>query len=164
MSKNMFDRLARAGNVKILGDPALQVEEANVQSMVKYTDQGYNIAEEVNMGMGGRQAIAAAPDALNGTLAALQAPNTSLPYMVQRITIPSSVSLYFMISLIKIAAIDLKDGFDICGDIFSEVSLNNGVRFPTAQTGQQIQMSLTNTDPASAHEPRVSFTGIRLRG
>ena len=83
--------------------------------------------------------------------------------MTQRVTIPSSVALFLVVATAKIAAIDLIDGEPICADIFSEVSLNNQVRWPTAQTGQQIQVSIGNTDTASAHEPRTSLTGVRLR-
>lgn len=163
MANDMFTRLTRAGNVQVLADPALQVEQAQAQSMVKYTEQGYKNAEEVNIGLGGRFLVAAAASATVGTVADLPSPNTSLPYMTQRVTIPSSVALFLMIRTAKIAAIDLIDAAPICGDIFSEVSLNNGVRWPTAQTGQQIQVSVENTDTASAHEPRVSLTGVRLR-
>jgi hypothetical protein len=83
--------------------------------------------------------------------------------MAQRLTIPSSVSLFLMMTSAKIAAIDLIDGDPITADVFSEVSLNNGVRWPTANTGQQLQLQAANTDPAAAHEPRISLTGVRLR-
>lgn len=163
MANDMFTRLTRSGNVQVLADPALQVEQAQAQSMVKYTEQGYNNAEEVNIGLGGRFSIPAAASPTTGTVLPLPSPNTSLPYMTQRVTIPSSVALFLMVTTAKIAAIDLIDANSICGDIFSEVSLNNGVRWPTAQTGQQIQVSVENTDATSAHEPRMSLTGVRLR-
>lgn len=163
MSNDMFRRLTRTGNVQVLADPAMAVDEANVQSMVKYVEQGYKNAEEVNLGLGGRFSINPAPNATDSTVAALPSPNTSLPYMTQRATIPSSVALFLVVVTAKIAAIDLIESGPICGDIFSEVSLNNGVRWPTAQTGQQIQVSLGNTDQNTAHEPRMSLTGVRLR-
>jgi len=115
------------------------------------------------LGLGGRFPIPAAPSPVASTTAALPAPNTSLPFMTQRVTIPSSVALYLMVRTAKIAAIDLIDGEPICADIFSEVSLNNGVRWPTAQTGQQVQIAIDNTDDTASHEPRVSLTGVRLR-
>lgn len=163
---DMYNRLTGSGSVQILGDhtlgdAAMAVEQA--PNPVKYQNQIYKTAEEVNLGLGGRFEIDAAPSATASTTAAVPAPNTSLPYMTQRVTIPSSVALYLMVRTAKIAAIDLVDGEAICADIFSEVSLNNGVRWPTAQTGQQIQVAIDNTDPASAHEPRVSLTGVRLR-
>lgn len=163
MSSDMFKRLTRSGNVQILADPALVVQQAAAESMVKYTEQGYNNAEEVNMGLGGRFTVPAAPNPNASTILPLPSPNTSLPYMTQRVTTPSSVALFLMFVTAKIAAIDLIDAEAICGDIFSEVSLNNGVRWPTAQTGQQIQISVGNTNAASPIEPRVSLTGIRLR-
>ena len=151
----------RSGNVQILGAPAAMVETPTRQ--VEYRQQTYSQAEEVNLGLGGRFSVPAAPSAVLGTTLPVPAPNTALPFETNRLTIPSSVSLYFMIPQAKIAAIDLIDGEPICGDIFSEVSLNNQVSWPTAQTGQQIQMSVMNTDPDSAHEPRISLTGMRLR-
>lgn len=163
---DMYNRLTRAGNVRILGDhtlgdAAIPVDEPT--NPVKYQNQQYKTAEEVNLGLGGRFAIPAAPSTVLSTVLPIPTPNTSLPFMTQRVTIPSSVSLFLMMTQAKIAAIDLIDGEAICGDIFSEVSLNNGVRWPTAQTGQQIQTSIGNTDTAAAHEPRLSLTGVRLR-
>lgn len=163
MASDMFSRLTRAGNVQVLADPAIAVDQANAAQMVKYTEQGYNNAEEVNMGLGGRFLIGAAPSATQSLVVPLPSPNTSLPYMTQRVTIPSSVALFLMVVTAKIAAIDLIDAEAICGDIFSEVSLNNAVRWPTAQTGQQIQISIGNTDATDPHEPRMSLTGVRLR-
>lgn len=161
MASNMFSRLARAGNVEILGDPAARTEDP--RNVVQYTDNDYKIAEEVNLGLGGRFLVNQAPSAVASFTAALPAPNTSLPFKTLRATIPSNVALYFMLSRIKIAATDFLEGDPICGDIFSEVSLNNSVRWSTAQTGQQIQISVDNTDAAAAHEPRLTLTGIRLR-
>ena len=161
MASDMYNRLTSAGNVQVLGDAAMPVESA--PNPVKYLNQSYKTAEEVNLGLGGRHLIAVAPSAIVSTTSTLPTPNTSLPFMTQRVTIPSSVSLYLMVRSAKIAAIDLIDGEPICADIFSEVSLNNGVRWPTAQTGQQIQVTIDNTDTVSAHEPRLSLTGVRLR-
>lgn len=158
---DMYSRLTRSGSVEVLGDAALRVDTP--PNPVPYRDQNYSVAEEVNLGLGGRFSIPAAPSPTTSTVLALPAPNTSLPFMTQRVTIPSSVALYLMLTQAKIAAIDLIDGEAICADIFSEVSLNNGVRWPTAQTGQQVQVSIGNTDTASAHEPRCSLTGVRLR-
>lgn len=157
---DLFNRLTGTGNVQVLGDTAIPVVDA--PNPVKYQNQVYSTAEEVNMGLGGRFVLAAAPDVTNSFTAFLPTPNSALPYMTQRVTIPSSVALFLMVVTAKIAAIDLIDGEPICADIFSEVSLNNGVRWPTAQTGQQIQLALGNTD-LTPHEPRVSLTGVRLR-
>lgn len=160
---DLYSRLVGAGSINILGDAAMPVETP--PNPVKYQNQVYRTAEEVNLGLGGRFEIppAAGPAPNQTTTVLIPAPNTSLPFMTQRVTIPSSVGLFLVIATAKIAAIDLIDGEPICAEIFSEVSLNNGVRWPTAQTGQQIAVAIGNTDPASAHEPRVSLTGVRLR-
>ena len=160
---DMYSRLTSAGSVNILGDAALPVDTP--PNPVRYQNQVYKTAEEINVGLGGRFEIppASGPLPTDTTILAIPAPNTSLPFMTQRVTIPSSVGLFLIITTAKIAAIDLIDGEPICAEIFSEVSLNNSVRWPTAQTGQQISVSIGNTDPASSHEPRVSLTGVRLR-
>lgn len=159
--QDMFRRITSNGPIQILGDAAMKVPQS--QNPVQFQEQDYDIAEEINVGLGGRFLIAAAPSAIASTSALLPTPNVSLPFMTQRATIPSSVSLFLMISSAKIAAVDLIDGDPICGDIFSEVSLNNGVRWPTANTGQQIRIGVDNTNIASAIEPRMSLTGVRLR-
>lgn len=158
---DMYSRLTSAGSVQVLGDAAMPVDVP--PNPVKYQNQVYKTAEEINIGLGGRFEVAAAPNATQSTVSAIPTPNVSLPFMTQRVTIPSSVALFLLVPTAKIAAIDLIDGEPICADIFSEVSLNNGVRWPTAQTGQQIQLSIANTDTASSHEPRISLTGVRLR-
>lgn len=159
---DMFRRLTNNGPIQVVGDAAMKVDQA--PNPTSYVEQQYSIAEEVNVGLGGRFPIPAAASPTQSTTLPLPSPNISLPFTTQRATIPSSVALYLLLSKAKIAAIDLIDADAICADIFSEVSLNNGVRWPTAQTGQQIAISVDNSDTASAHEPRMSLTGIRLRG
>jgi len=158
-----YRRLSRVnGQIQVVGDTAIRVDQSG--SPIEYTEKGYTIAEEINLGLGNRFSIPAAPSAVLSTTLQIPAPsNVSLPFMAQRLTIPSSVSLFLMVTQAKIAAIDLIDGDPITADVFSEVSLNNGVRWPTANTGQQIQLAAANTDPAAAHEPRISLTGVRLR-
>ena len=58
---NLFSSLARSGNVEILGDPAVRTDIP--EDVVKYIDQGYSIAEEIKLGVTGRQEISAAPNA-----------------------------------------------------------------------------------------------------
>jgi hypothetical protein len=158
-----YRRLSRVnGQIQVVGDTAIRVDQSG--SPIEYTEKGYTIAEEINLGLGNRFSIPAAPSPTASSILAVPSPNNvSLPFMAQRLTIPSSVSLFLMMTSAKIAAIDLIDGDPITADVFSEVSLNNGVRWPTANTGQQIQLQAANTDPAAAHEPRISLTGVRLR-
>ncbi len=150
------------GQIQVVGDTAIRVDESG--NPIEYTEKGYTIAEEVNLGIGDRFEIGAAPDATTSLVEKIPSPtNVSLPFMTQRMTIPSSVALFLMITQAKIAAVDLIDGDPIAADVFSEVSLNNGVRWPTANTGQNIQLQIGNTDDTEGHEPRVSLTGVRLR-
>lgn len=161
---NMYEDLVRrVGSVEILGDPALKVENTPEGTAIKYKDKTYTRAEQINVGVGGRAIVAAAPDNTTSTTAQIPSPNLDLPFLTQKVTIPSSVSLYLMLSFAQVSSVVLIDGDAICCDIFSEVSLNNHVRWPTAQTGQSIRLAVDNTDPTSGHEPRISLTGVRLR-
>lgn len=161
---NMYEDLVRrVGSVEILGDPALKVENTPEGTAIKYKDKTYTRAEQINVGVGGRAIVAAAPDATTSTTAQIPSPNLDLPFLTQKVTIPSSVSLYLMLSFAQVSSVVLIDGDAICCDIFSEVSLNNHVRWPTAQTGQSIRLAVDNTDPTKGHEPRISLTGVRLR-
>lgn len=147
--------------VEILGDPAQSVAEP--ERFVKYQDKVYKVAEEINVGIGGRETVLAATSPTVGTERQIPSPNIDQPFLTQRVTIPSSVALYLMVSFAQVSSVVLLDGDAICADIFSEVSLNNGVRWPTAQTGQSFRISIINTDNTSAHEPRMTLTGVRLR-
>lgn len=159
---DIFERLTRAGNVEVLGAPAI-LSESISQDAVRFYNNGFKSADEVNLGLTGIQEWAAAPNPLTPNYQDVPNPTLDLPFSTQRVTIPSTVAPFFVISNVKIAAIQLIEGQPVCGEIFSEVSLNNGVRWPTAQTGQNIRMTLGNTDTANAYQPRVSLTGIRLR-
>lgn len=162
---SVYDSVVRRGSsvsaVEILGDPAQAVSEP--ERFVKYQDKTYRVAEEINVGIGGRAVIDAAVSPTVGTERQIPSPNIDQPFLAQRVTIPSSVALYLMMSFAQVSSVVLLDGDAICADIFSEVSLNNGVRWPTAQTGQSFRISLINTDNTAAHEPRLSLTGVRLR-
>lgn len=156
MAGSVYNEVVRRVNgVDILGDPAQRVDAP--LKYVDYVDKKYTQAEEVQFGLSGRQAIAAA------TSERLDAPSTDQPFLALRATIPSSVALYFVINFMQVSSVVLLEGNPICGDIFSEVSLNNGVRWPTVQTGTAYKMDFENTDPTDPHEPRFTLTGIRLR-
>lgn len=159
--RTLFNDLARAGNVEILGDPAIK---NNLPSdVVEYMDKGFTVAEEVKLGVTGRTQIGAAPDANTSTNLAFASLNISSPFKALLGCIPSQIALYIMIVGTKIGPIDLIESDSVCGEVFSEVSLCNTIRWPTVQTGQNIIVTLGNTNPAAPVEPRFSLTGIRLR-
>lgn len=158
---NLFSSLARSGNVEILGDPAVRTDIP--EDVVKYIDQGYSIAEEIKLGVTGRQEISAAPNANTSQTQAFASLNISSPFKALLGCIPSRVALYVMIVGTKIGPIDLIESDEVCGEVFSEVSLCNTVRWPTVQTGQNIVVTLGNTNDSAPVEPRFSLTGIRLR-
>lgn len=150
------------GGVEILGDPAVRVDETPSGVEIRYKDTVYTKAEQINVGLGGRFRVAAAPTPDESFVTAIPSPNIDLPFIAQKLTVPSNVALYFMLTFAQVSSVTLIDGDAVCMDLFSEVSLNNAVRWPTAQTGQSIKLQVGNTDMA-AHEPRVSLTGVRLR-
>lgn len=159
--RTLFNDMARTGNVEILGDPAVR---ANLPSdVVEYMDKGYNVAEEIKLGVTGRTEIPAAPNANTSTTEAFPSLNISSPFKALLGCIPSRVALYVMIVGTKIGPIDLIESDEVCGEVFSEVSLCNTIRWPTVQTGQNIIVTLGNTNDAAPVEPRFSLTGIRLR-
>lgn len=158
----VYDKLVgKVDAVEILGDPAQAVEEP--ERFVKYQNKIYRVAEEVNVGIGGRFAIPAAVSPTDGSQARIPSPNIDQPFLTQRVTIPSQSSLYLLLVFAQVSSIVLIDGDPVCGDIFSEVSLNNGVRWPTIQTGQSVKVDFENANPLAAVEPRMSLTGVRIR-
>jgi hypothetical protein len=135
-----------------LGNPAMAVDQAPEDAAVEYTQDKYNNADRINVGVGGLFAVPASSTAQI----------ISNPFRTQKVTIPSSVAEFLLLDQITIGSVNLIDGDPICADIFSEVSLNNQVNWPTAQTGQQFRITVTNAD-AAPHQPRITLSGIRLR-
>lgn len=70
-------------------------------------------------------------------------------FKAQRLSVPSSIAPYFIISQIKVGAkLQSVDGSDtgVPAEIFSEVSQNNLMDFDTAQPGIVMSLVVTNVD------------------
>lgn len=161
MGKDMYSTML--GDIEILGDPALALAEGNGEPFaVKYKDKEYRNAYFTNLGVSGRQLIPAAPNPAQGTVVGIVPPNIQEPYKTLSVTVSSAVAEFLLFNKINIGSTVLLNGRPITAALFSEVSLNAKVRWKTAQTGQAFEIDMENADDTSPHEPRLSFTGIRL--
>ncbi len=142
--------------VDIVGDPAQMVED-DAGSAVKYKQAGYTAADEIHMGIGG---VATIPAASAGNI--LQA-QVSCPFKPTRVSIRSTVAPDIMVEQVRIGPTTLIEGDPIAGEIWSEVSLNQAVRWPTAETSQLIIFTLTNLNAVDAVRPGITIKGWRLR-
>jgi hypothetical protein len=145
------------GGSASVGNPAIRLDQPNAASEYAYTQDQFNKGDVINVGVGGTFSVPAA------TSVQIPTPNISNPFKAEKVTIPSSVAEFLLLQQVTIGATNLIDGDAICADIFSEVSLNNCVSWPTAQTGQQFRVQIQNADAVNAHQPRLTLTGIRLR-
>ena len=161
MPPSVYD--AMLGDVDIisrspyLGNPAEMVENAPQDATTKYADRVFSNSDRINMGVGGRFSVPAA------TTSNIPPPNVSDPFKTLKVTIPSSVAEFLLVVQVTIGPVMLIDGDQIAADLWSEVSLNNGVDWPTAQTGQSFRFQIENADAVAPHEPRLTLTGFRLR-
>lgn len=161
MGKDMYSTML--GDIEILGDPAVVLAEGGGESFaVRYKDKEFNNAYFTNLGVSGRQVIPAAATPVQGTIVAITPPNIQEPYKALSVTISSAVAEFLLMNKINIGSTVLLNGRPITAAMFSEVSLNNKVRWKTAQTGQAYEIDMENADDTEPHEPRLSFTGIRL--
>lgn len=141
---------------QILGDPAQAVPTKADEDFVRYTETGYYAADRTYLGVGqGPQVIAA------GATAVL-AVTPSTPFKIQRITMPSAAVPGLFVSNARVGPTELIDGTPIPAEVFSEVSQNNCVSWPTAETSQPISFTVTNTTAAPVSLGIAAF-GTRLR-
>lgn len=143
------------GQPEILGDPAALVATEADQDVVRYTQNGYRASDRIHFGVTGTQLLAA-----GATQTFSQ--GVATPFKPTKMTIPSVVAPFLVITSCKIGPTELIDGQGVAADIFSEVSLNAGISWPTVETSQEIKITLQNIGPDPVM-PRVSVHGIRLR-
>jgi hypothetical protein len=151
------------GNVEILGEPAEEVEVAD-EFAVKYKGKRYKNADKINIGVSGTQEL----DAYSGTGPGVPFQfqvAVSTPSKVYKVTIPSFIAPFLVISQVTIGPWRLVDGQPISADIWSEVSRNNSVNWPTAETSQNITFSGESfaTAAVAMRQPRITLFAIRLR-
>lgn len=160
MSRSVYDQMLNDVQIRKtprLSNPALQVDPNDAPSQaVEYERDNYTRSDVIKVGVGGRFQIPA------GATAQIPAPTLQNPFQPIKATNSSAVAEFLLISRMNIAAVDLLDGDPICADVFSEVSLQSEISWPTVQTGQAIRVAYDNTD-VNPHEPRLTLTGWRLR-
>lgn len=158
--RNMLDSLMAPGSVGDIdigdvdiGDPAELVEALASR---KYTERPFSREDEVDLG--GYDGVAIAPGASHDL--AIQVDN---PFKPLAFVVPSWQAPGLQITNIKISSVNLVEGNAIPADIFTEVSTQNNVRYPTIQTSGRVIVSFTNNS-ANPITPNVALKGRRIRG
>ncbi len=156
---NVYDQLmGRVGDVDIgdidIGDPTEMVDKLAAKM---YTERPFTREDEVDVG--GYDGVAIA--ALGGThTLQVQVDN---PFKPVAFIVPSWQAPGLQISNIKIASVNLVEGQPVPADLFTEVSTQNGVSYPTIQTSGRILIDFINRS-AAAITPNVALKGRRIRG
>jgi len=140
------------GDVDI-GDPTEMVEKLAAKL---YTDRPFTHEDEVDVG--GYDGVAIGPG-LSRTLA-IQVDN---PFKPIAVVIPSWQSPGLQITQIQIAAVNLVEGQALPADLYTEVSTQNDVNFPTVQGSGRILVTFTNRTLLDI-TPNIAFKGKRIRG
>lgn len=136
-----------------LGDPAAVADKLAEKI---YADRPFTREDEVDVGgFDGVSIPAGGTRDLN-----IQVDN---PFKPIAVVIPSWMAPGLQISNIKIAGINLVEGAAIPADIFTEVSTQNRVSYPTVQTSGRIVVSIFNNS-ANAVTPNIALKGKRIRG
>lgn len=159
---NAYDRMMGVGAVdilgapEILGDPASMVEAAQeAAEMTRYTEAGYTASDKIWFGVGNGVVQA------TGTTVTYSE-SVATPFKPLKMTIASDEAPGLFITSIKIGPIELVDGAAIPAQTLSEVSLNNKISFPTAETSQKISVTVRNQSGVNRNVA-ISFYGVRLR-
>lgn len=148
------------GPVEILGDPIQKLADAQEQNrMIQYTEQGYSKADRVFLGVG---AGATGPTPLLPGAVVTVAAQVNAPFKILRMTHPSDQCPDVFIERMNIGPTLLVDGTMIPLAIFSEVSTNNQISFPTLETSQSIIITLRNTSAVDTRQIAFACWGIRL--
>lgn len=162
MVANAWDQMTGAaqqmGAVTILGDLAAMVQDPTEadRAITKYTQQGYTASDRIFVGLEGQKILAA------GVEDTFQAP-VSTPFKPERVTIPSWCAPFLVITSIQIGPVLLVDGRGgIPADIFTEVSTNNRISWPTVETSQDIIFRIRNVGVAPTRVSPAVY-GVRLR-
>lgn len=143
------------GGPEILGDPATQIPTAADQDITKYIDAGWTASDKTLMGLGDGTVL------LAGTEALFQV-QTQTPFKVLQITQASQYVPDLVLVQCKIGSVDLVEGFPIPMEMFSEVSNNAKVSWPTLDTSQSVSMRIRNRGAVDVRID-IGFYGIRLR-
>ncbi|UCC72321.1 MAG: hypothetical protein JSV86_18435 [Gemmatimonadota bacterium] len=150
-----YDEIMGVSDVDILGDPAAAVAAATDEDVTRYAQEGWRASDRIFFGIVANATLAAGATATYSN-------QVSNPFKPLRWTIPSDQAPGLLLTSIKIGSIELIDGAGVEAQTFSEVSRNNQVSFPTAQTSQNISVTVVNNN-AVARQVYISCYGPRLR-
>jgi hypothetical protein len=144
------------GNLEILGDAAMSVATEADKDIVRYTQAGFKASDKIHFGIGNNVLL---PAATNGFV--VQQP-VQTPFKPLVLTFPSQYCPDILIQQIQIGSVLLIEGAPVCMEVWSEVSRNNRVSWPTLDTSQSLIITLSNV---GAVDVRVNIAawGIRLR-
>jgi hypothetical protein len=169
MADNAYTRMMAGMNdvdisaVDIMGEPTDKVP--SLARRGAYTDRAYGDEDQVDFGFDSAQHPQATVNAAGAVLAgatALLRVQVSSPFKPVDFQVESSVALWFNIQSLKIGPIILVEGDPIPASKYSEVSLYAHVDWPTLQTSQLVEMTVTNIG-ALPHRFRASIKGKRVR-
>lgn len=160
MGRNAWDSM---NDVEIFGDPAQEIQEINDSLTVKYKGKEYTNADRINIGVSGTESISAYTSG-DGVPWSYSVP-VSTPTKVYKVTIPSWIAPFLAVTSVKIGPWELIDGEAIAADVWTEVSRNNQVVWPTVETSQTITFRGVSfaTSAVTMRQPRITLFAVRLR-
>jgi len=143
------------GAPEILGDPATAVPTAADQDITKYTQKGYTASDKIYFGIGDGGALAAGAEVLFRQ-------SVQTPFKPLRLTMASQYVPDIVIVQVKIGSVDLVEGAPVPAEVWSEVSENNCVSWPTLDVSQELQIRLRNRGLIDIAVD-IGVYGVRLR-
>jgi hypothetical protein len=159
MGRNVYDQFVGApeilGNTEILGDPAMGLAAAPDADMTKFIQKGYTASDKIYFGLGNNFLLIAGAEAL-----LVQSVQT--PFKPLKATFPSQYCPDVLITQVKVGSVDLVEGDPIPIEVWSEVSMNNMISWPTLDVSQQMQVRLRNVGAVDVR-CNIGFFGLRLR-
>lgn len=143
------------GSPEILGDPASAVPNPVENDITKFIDKGYTASDKIYFGVGDGFLLAAGAERLFQK-------SVQTPFKPLRGTIASQYCPDLVITQAKVGAVDLVEGDPIPCEVWSEVSTNNMISWPTLDTSQQMLIRIRNRGLAAVPID-IGLWGVRLR-
>jgi hypothetical protein len=151
------------GAIDVMGEPTELVQGLSKKG--QYTNRAYGDEDQVDLGIDSaahpQPSINATGQVLAGGTAILRV-QVSSPLKPVNFHVTSGNAFFFNIVSAKIGPIVLVEGDPIPADKYSEVSLYAKVDWPTMQTSQLFELTITNIG-ALPHRFRGSIKGKRVR-
>jgi hypothetical protein len=149
--------------IDVMGEPTNLVDR--LAKGGQYTNRAYGDEDQVDLGIDSaahpQPSINAGGQVLAGGTAILRV-QVSSPLKPINFHVTSGNAFFFNIVSAKIGPIVLVEGDPIPADKYSEVSLYANVDWPTMQTSQLFELTVTNIG-ALPHRFRASIKGKRVR-